>query len=446
MYDELIRDLRNANDNLDKITQQACDLSATQQRNQNFWRPLLRLRRLRTEARELFAALSNPLCWKCQCVSGHSLLLHVDASRHQHRIDEPEFRVSFTRRISDASTPCDRRLSTFGLRGTPEEPVPDAKHRAFVTVTSTSCNSVPSLGMQSTPIKYRSSLKSSSRWREKIGFAKPEPKVSFVQSTSVQTAVVTKAQVPQTTVVSEIEDLCTFAFATKHGQGGNCAGYLKKRDHARLRHEVLFVKDHYSGQHTLSLGSKVCNVPKCPLRHGDPVLFETDDRLFMAATIATSAFQLQGNWLNKQWTCNDFLVPLSPNNETPILTELQAFTSISNIPNSVNTTSASNPAATDDVVESLAIALAEVLSGSHVGGSAATNQCSGSSFDEVLKVLYKRYGKDVNNVGNAVRECRYWSGPSSVDGFDDEKFSSFAYEKVIWPILDAYHKHSGLNI
>jgi len=78
------------------------------------------------------------------------------------------------------------------------------------------------------------------------------------------------------------------------------------------------------------------------------------------------------------------------------------------------------------------------------GGECSTG--TAFSFDDALNMLYRWYGRDTNNIGTAVREYKYWSGPVTNKGFDDEAFSSFAYEKVIWPILDFNRRHQGLHI
>lgn len=329
----------------------------------------------------------------------------MDASRHAKPVEEPQYTVSLADPATDMFTACDRNLKSFCVRSYKIEPAAS---------NGTIINAITS-------------------HKSKVMFADPAKGVKMV--VSMQTS-----QLSQSTVIAEIETLCSIL--AQYSTACQSIGYLKLTPGAIRRHEVLPAPKSYAGLQTLSLSSKLCSLPSCQQRIGNPAELEVDERLLLAATIVTNVFQLQGNWLDGTADGKNIIVPISTaNNDTILVDQLHVMLKDPSSFSGANPSSA-NP---ESSMKQVGILLAEILVGKHIEQGGST-QCPGITFDDALTILYRRYGRDTNNIGNVIRECRNWSGPAPQDGFDDRSFSEFAYEKVLWPILEQWRKHKGLSI
>jgi len=240
VYQELIANLQSANDLLDKIRQHALELESSNKSKQ-FRSPLQKLRRLRDRASHLFASLSNSQRWSCSCDTIHALLLRMATNRESTKKDPPIL-VSFTDLPSNVSKPRNRGWQTCEVK--------DANANA-----------------QNPPLR--------------------NAKVGFKSATNM-------TQQSQ----KEIDCLCGFLSNTwqRAFSLGDCVGHISASNGATNRLE-LFWADNYQSVHTVSLSSAICNMRDCP-RQVSGLELEVNDRLSLAANLASSAFELQGNRLD----------------------------------------------------------------------------------------------------------------------------------------------------
>lgn len=231
----------------------------------------------------------------------------------------------------------------------------------------------------------------------------------------------------------EIRNLCEFLNANLKMEAHSGAPIGKVASEVMLDrcYEILDANNNYTGAPTIALTSLTCTIRSCTEQHHDNCpAFEVDDRLLLAATLAQCAFQLEGNWLPGDWTCRDIFIPLTAD-DSPRVDELQVIQDLG--------TTIPTKRSSEATLNSLGFALAEILLGRHILASSMDIK----QMKDLLRLIAKKYGER-SDVWNAVRECIFWSGPSSADGFDDEAFSHETYKLIIWPIIQQYRKHKAL--
>lgn len=362
---------------------------------------------------DLLSALNDN--WKCDCVDQHNLFLHP-----RQPADDADFEFDLA---STDSSPA------YQVR-TVETPLDSQQKDAR---NGTNGISTQSRGLQLGPTKSSQLTLVNT--------------VSKVSATSVSRTKVTFKDASATTVSvktfvddsGEINDLRQLFCTVQTGKSGDLAGFIKPKSTPVARHDLFFASKNASFSKAIPVGAACCNSMDCSQRNGITYDLDNTDRLSLAANLARNTFLLQGTWLGSSWSTDKFVIPCH-STDHPIVEEIHLAHDSKTVKPTAN--SINEP---ERHLESLGMALVEILLGRHLPTPSTPKQprlpqqCTNIQpapiFDAIQK-LYKTYGRQPNSIGNAVRECISWSGPVSKKGFDDPDFSSAAYEKVVWPLIE----------
>lgn len=413
VYQQLIADLKQANSDLDGIKAQIIELSASNTLAKQFRRPLAKLRKLRENAKHLLSAVNDN--WKCDCVKQHTLFLCP-----RQPVDDADFEFEL------ASTHLSPAYQVRSIELSLDSPSKDAHTGTNgISTQMQGLHLSPTKSSQLTLVNTISNVSVKSASKAKVTF-----KDANATSVSISTIVDDS---------DEINDLRQLFCTAPKCKSGDLAGYIKPRSSPIFRHDLFSVTKDASFDKAIPVGAACCNSVDCAQRKGIMCDLDNTDRLSLAASLARNTFLLQGTWLEPTWSTNKFMIPCQSTDHL-VVEELH-------LAHDFNTSSLPTNASKDPerLLEPLGMALVEVLLGRHITKPSihdqpdppqqCTNIQSAPIYDAIQK-LYKTYGRQPNSIGNAVRECISWSGPVSKKGFDDPDFSSAAYEKVIWPLIE----------
>lgn len=423
-HQSLLTDLKQLNNDLDSIQQPILDFKAPKSTRKEQRAPLQRLRQLRNNARELFSNLACTSLWKCHCVKEHALLLKVTDAHEQDDEDLETFDVAFMRQQKEWGYQKCRKggIATFQLRRATEPVISVASEARQIVRTESEkgCRS------------FQSGCLGPSR----------TTKVRFVEEAFEELSLKSMAG-PTSPAANDIylTDLCNF-FSQPPTLDTTHPWFIRAVTMSSVCHEVqsMTLIHHYEDVLELStIRDLGCHCTECCTHESTQLDLSTSDRLSLAAMLVVSAFQLQGNWLTSNWSTHDILLRISSDRSSVNTNELHVITTIKQHVAKDSTMKGRLPS--ESLLEPLGIALAEVLLSRHITHTteSTTTQCPRTpalTMHEAVKKLYKMYGRQQNSIGKAVSQCLSWSGPVSSRGFDDSGFSSAAFDRVIWPIIE----------
>lgn len=172
------------------------------------------------------------------------------------------------------------------------------------------------------------------------------------------------------------------------------------------------------------------------------------DRLFIAATLASSAVKFDGSWLKKCWRSRDifFLQHDWPTAETkhPYLSwrvlvgenlHEEELAPIAPMPIDSIHKEILFPLGVTLIELSLARTWADIGSANH-GKSRETT----SNLEETLRLVYDESGL---HYGDAVRSCLFWRTDSRGRGFDDDDCLLSVFEQIVSPLIDTWRDFEG---
>lgn len=464
LHDELVGDLKRSNTLLDVVKNNILDdsiVSPSTRLTDALRRPFRRIQALRRNARSLFETLSLPRTWRCQCKGAHNLLLRLDAD--QHHADQPASKLLSVpqARIASVAGKGTSQMCTYDIRSVTLKPSPFGQAGLPSTESPHTSRQVPAeTQRRSLPMRAHSSIAGAST----PSFAEAYPSATWSpgmktqrDATHPQRSTVTwnlpdmaamEEQGPEITTVEdhEIHGLCAwFHSSSLDGAPQHDMGLIP---HASAPQQAYKISISDRERHRLplvTLHSNFCDIGyynrKDYLQHDFELSMQ--DRLLVAATIASSTFQLQGTWLRSDWTCHDVVIPLSTFDSRPLIKEIQVITAFppqpARVPSQKSNTSI-RLKMPEHTLEPLGAALCNILLGHNTMSAISAGT---TTFQDALALLYDTWGRHPESIANAVRECVAWSGPTSQKGFDDDVFGSAAFEKVIWPIVESFQIFEG---
>ena len=422
-YQDLLNKIDNANIVLERLTRQSTTREVARSRRRTSQKPLATYRRARLHASGLHNAVIKGKCWKCPCRARHIVNFRLE----QQNTDLP--------RTDDGSSYRLRfrlALSTI-VTGTPT--ASPAWH--WQEVDTESAEDIPQ-----TPLDSSASLSVTT---------------SFKSTRRVQFAILSKSTSSSSTPLSTqqlycmpIADMCTAICGVASCESHDPIGYIFDEADARRRYNIYLAKKLAKEVHTRSLADLLGSerVPS-RRRHGGRV-FSRRDRLLLAATLASSVFQLHGSWLKTQWRSSDIVFPDTQDAEQ-ILTEFPYVSSslLDEHPESNGTPKLQRTASAlirSEVLFPLGLALIELSLGQTLSSMREAEDNDPVEAITDLKTA-SRLLQDVcyesgSRYGDVVERCLFWTG-SKESGLDDEQFQQAVFDSVVAPLLDDYKDFEG---
>lgn len=160
------------------------------------------------------------------------------------------------------------------------------------------------------------------------------------------------------------------------------------------------------------------------------------DRLYLAATLASSILQLHGSWLKQEWEPKDILLArrnqkTTTEIERPYISwQVNSLNGVHRHIESLHNNGILDPMQTD-VLYPLGLTLIELSFGKYI----PSLHDPSSRFQDAARLLQRVYWESGSRYGDVVKECLFWSSGKGGNHFEDPKFEEFTFEAVVYPLL-----------
>lgn len=220
-------------------------------------------------------------------------------------------------------------------------------------------------------------------------------------------------------------------------QRQECIGFLTDQTDKQSQHRIYIVKAETEELQTRSLDDILAT--------SRSVILRPKERLYLAATLASSVLQLHGSWLKPQWRTRDILFPKNTGNPSPALDHPYLSWNVpsnhTDKQNSSQTKSVGHPLIRCNVLLPLGLALVELSLGQrltdlripmddHPVEAVASLTTATRLLDagEIIAWSGPRYH-------DVVKDCLQWSGDKD-EMLDDEIFQRAVFELIVSPLLE----------
>jgi len=273
--------------------------------------------------------------------------------------------------------------------------------------------------------------------------------VRFVQSEPIHQIVAG----PVLTLLKPISDICSLP-PSFSATDRKCSGCLMGEPAGSIayRHDIYVVgeSERPLAADLISLDSILRSPSQGPIPNDSKrISLSRRDRLFLAATLASSAVRFDGSWLKKYWGSRDifFLQHDWPTAETkhPYLSwkvlvgenlhEEEPLAPSAPMPIDGIHKEILFPLGLMLIELSLARTWADIGSANH-GKSRET----ANNLEEPLRLVYDESGL---RYGDAVRSCLFWRIDSRGRGFDDDEYLLSVFEQIVSPLVDTWKDFEG---
>lgn len=435
----------------------------------NAARPYERLRTLRKELQELFMVVTSSRNWRCGCPSRHNIMLKLVPDAHMvndsltYRLTVPTWQAGPYRAVSESlqshNVDCIPQIAdTNQLNASAFQLQSASPHRRtaeYLSRTQLQSSGIliqnDTSGLPSGPALRDANVASDS-----VNAARTT-NVHFEGLQRSSTVSYVYAQPSPLAWPPDRQSLCSF-FKTQ-----------VKRQKAPSHYSVHVLQGrHFSIHNSTSGYSNVTfytlSTTQCKIgyynrndgmiQHG---VMSVRDRLTMAATLASSVFQIHDYWLPNDWSYRDIMVAYDAHKRSLLVSDMQVLARVSSAGLARHQASAppapstltsfempSDSVTNNEDVQTILRPLGEALCLILCGPSALDLVLEGlDGLQTVLTKLYDTWGRHPDSVANAVRECMMWSGPISHNGFDDKNFSSKVFTSIIWPLINTCQTFLG---
>ncbi|KAK5465083.1 hypothetical protein LTS15_001646 [Exophiala xenobiotica] len=441
IYSKLLSQIENANSTLQILIGQSRDREVRKKHRVSN-RPLLKYRNARTHATNLYNAITRGKCWSCPCKASHCVHL---------RIEPPP--------LDDDDGP--HRIT----------PVPLKLRIAFASKT-TSQMATPSWHWQEVetiPVVCEAPARSTA--------SKANPVVTqhANKDRMVKFAIVTSAldtvpwpKVDDITALKQISDMCS-ALHAQNIDDHLIGSILDDIDPSQGYN--LYLMDEADGDvPTQSLGDLLGASAGNNLHFSVPYrnfMLSRRDRMFLAATLASSVLQFQGTWLKPEWRSHDILFRKATEAKGGINAamidrfylsghEVGKEAVVTGQHASQSPTQTSNnavaPAATNGLIRCallfpLALSLIELslcqqLSSLRSLPEDADPVEAVSNLKTATRVLDQVRTESGCRYREAVEKCLFWTETNNMK-LDDEEFQRAVFDMVVSPLLDDLRDFEG---
>ena len=405
MYESLLGKIKAVNSTLGTLTDQSLHFQEAK-RKPKPQKGFGIYQTIRKHARSLHNAVIGSQSWECSCKHQHFVNLHLQPralGRHDHSNSAlliPRFQLTLFSRPTD-------------------------------TVTNVKWN-----------------------WQE-VDIESIDT-VAINASRKVQFADVmtTKANQNRQSMGQPILDICsTLAAVRIDCRQEECIGFLLDQFDKQRHHKIYPIRTQTRELQTRSLEDILSAIPPtvATRRVEGHVSLRPKERLYIAATLASSVLQLHGSWLKSQWRTCDILFPKSESLSQALIHPYLSWSVLGNhgdLKDVIHVASTDHPLIRSRVLLPLGLTLVEVSLGQRLADlrlpiddhpvEAVANLTTATRLldaGEVIAWSGPRYH-------DVVKSCLFWSGVQDGE-LNDEKFQRAVFESIVSPLLDNLKDFEG---
>lgn len=426
VYSDLLSKIDNANASLKTLIEQSHHRQENRRKHRVSKKPLLKYKAARKHASNLYNAVVRGKYWKCPCKESHCV--HLRIGEPSEALDDHEsapgllkFRMAFSTKVLDP-------LSTTSWLWEEVESIPELLELPAVAqkaITSTSYTT----GHE--PVTDK-----------KVQFA--------VVTTALQSLPWPK--VPNIPPILPIPDFCSVL--CKISASGSLTKYMGSisPDDSDASHRYCFylMDKHEKSVETRSLedllGSSLHNTGT----HGTRPAFRFSrrDRLYLAATLASSTLQFYGSWLQEHWRSRDILFPqLKDGAKSQVENPYLAGHAVSESKSGPAKRTITNPLIANDVLFPLGLVLVELSLCQSIAALRVPEDEdvieAYANLKTATRLLDERvYSESGCKYGDVVNSCFRWSETRNSTA-DDEDFQELVFHKIVLPLIEDLKDFEG---
>ena len=250
-------------------------------------------------------------------------------------------------------------------------------------------------------------------------------------------------QSPTESVGTELTDICSHLLPTvRLTSSYECIGSIKDINDNSHFYELYMTQDLNTNVQPETLHDVLASdLARTPLSQVTPEsLYLWKNRLTVAAILATSVLQLQGNWMDQEWGIKDIVLANDTTNAASATGKLIKLLYLTcKIPFGPRAQPRPDPVIQSQLLFRLGLALTELaclqpidqlrLPEDDRQNPSTTDLATAS---RLLSIVGSHCGA---NYAQVVRSCLFWSGPSSED-MDDKDLQNAVYDKVVQPLKE----------
>lgn len=275
----------------------------------------------------------------------------------------------------------------------------------------------------------------------------PDKKVQFaVVATALQSLPWPK--VPSIPPMLPIPDFCSVL--CKVGASGSHMGFILDESDASHRYCFYSMDKHEKSIETQSLEDLLgSSLHDTGLQATRPAFrFSRRDRLFLAATLASSVLAFSGSWLKSYWRSRDILFPkLKDGTKSLVENPYLAGHEVSQAKSDPAKRTISNPLIASDVLFPLGLVLVELSLCQSISAlwipEDEDNVEAYANLKTATRVLDERvYSESGCKYGDVVTSCFRWSETRNSTA-DDEDFQELVFQKIVSPLLEDLKDFEG---
>ncbi|ETI22327.1 hypothetical protein G647_06401 [Cladophialophora carrionii CBS 160.54] len=380
-------------------------------------KPLLKYKAARKHASNLYNAVVHGKYWKCPCKDSHCVHLRIGAEpieandHHEANPTTPRFRMAFSTKVPDPTHAISWHWEEVETVPALLE-MPGAAHKATLTAAHAAVQRPAN--------------------DKKVQFA--------VVATPLQGLPWPK--LPDVPPPLPIPDFCSVLckIGTKRSLE-KYMGSISDESDATHRYCFYLMEKHEKRVETQSLE----DLPSSSLHsigshtNRPAFLFSRRDRLFLAATLASSVLQFHGSWLKSYWRSRDILFPkLEGSGQTLGGTSLPRRT--------WPTRTISSPLIPSDVLFPLGLVLVELslcqsISALRVPEDADSVEAY-ANLKTAARLLNRVYSESGCKYGDVVTQCLRWSEIRNSSA-DNDDFQELAFQKIASPLVEDLRDFEG---
>jgi len=424
VYEKLLGKIKDVNNVLQTLTQQALGLQKVKGKKERFQKGLSMHQKIRKHARSLHNAIIGGQCWGCDGGHQHFVNLRLEPGPFGGENDgnpnilRPRFRLALFSRSTETSMGAHWKWQEVEI-----EPVEMAEKGSLH-------------GKHNQPAKAMSRPISVSR---KLRWADFES--SKEKSDPAQTG-------------QPILDICsTLASSRMTCSRREFIGFLLDQFDKQRQHRIYLIRTQARELQTRSLEDILTSrTAVATPRPGANLMLSPRKRLYIAATLASSVLQLHGSWLKAQWRTRDILFPEDIEDLKLLLDYPYVSWSVPGKNKQLGNTPVSSrtdhPLIKGKILLPLGLALVEISLGHRLA--------------DLRMPIDDHSDEAVTNLTTATRlldagEVNDWSGPryhevvktclswASVGerGLDDERAQRDIFESIVSPLLENLKDSEG---
>ncbi|KIX08475.1 uncharacterized protein Z518_03131 [Rhinocladiella mackenziei CBS 650.93] len=426
VYADLLNKIDSANASLKTLLEQSDYRQESRRKHRISKKPLLKYRAVRKHAGNLYNAVVRGKYWKCPCKNSHCVHLRMEPHAldtnddHDLSLSIPRLRIAFSTTIADS-----KAMTPWHWEEVETVPV---------------LLDAPSATQKGVSSSHRAVCQRSADDR-KVQFA----------TTNVTTTLQSLPWPEVHDVPPElpISDFCSLLLSAT-GKLRSYLGSISDESDSSCRYSFYLMEKHENSVETLSLEDLLSSSLHPVGSHAARLafLFTRRDRLFLAATLASSVLQFHGSWLKSCWRSRDILFP-KPNGSSksfvdhPYLSGHEVSKPTTAEP---ATRTMANALIRSEVLFPLGLVLVELslcqsISALRMPEDEDTVEAI-ANFKTASRVLDQVYSESGFRYGDVVNKCLFWSEIRNSTA-DDEEFQLLVFQNIVSPLVEDLRDFEG---